>query len=65
MAYLRWDGGIVSLPEPDFNAMISGFRHDVVSTAIGVKWCAIGGATVEGDTTPLVEVDRCVAVVAD
>jgi len=66
MAYLRWDGGIVSLPEPDFNAIISGFRHDVVSTTILVKWCAVGGATVgEADTTPLVEVDECVAVVAE
>ena len=66
MAYLRRNGGIVSLPEPDLNAIISGFRHDVVSTTILVKWCAVGGATVgEADTTPLVEVDQCVAVVAE
>src|SRR5579863_7454916 len=67
MAYLRWDGRIVSLPEPDLDAIISGFRHDVVSTTIEVKWCAVGGggATVgEDDTTPLVGVGKCVAVVA-
>jgi hypothetical protein len=65
MAYRRWDGVIASLSEPDFNAGISRFRHDVVSTTIEVKWCAVGGATVgEGDTTPLVEVNKCVAVVA-
>ena len=65
MAYLLWDCVIASPPEPYFNAGISRSRHDIVSTTIEVKWCAVGGATVgEGDTTPLVGVSKCVAVVA-
>jgi len=66
LSYLRWDVGAVSRPEPDLNAVISRFGHDVISTTIEVKCCAVGGATVrDEDTTPLVVICRSPAAVTD
>jgi hypothetical protein len=64
--YLRWDIGAISWPEPDLNAVIPRFRHDVVSAAIVIKCRTVGEATVgEEDTTPLIEVDGGVAIGAE
>jgi len=64
--YLRWDIGAISWPEPDLNAVISRFRHDIVSATIVVKCSTVGEATVrEDDPTPLIEVDGGVAIGAD
>jgi hypothetical protein len=67
LAYLRWYvDAVVSRPEIDLNAEHSRSHHDVVSTAIHVKWRAVGRATfVEEDTTSFVGVDGRVAVGAN
>jgi len=62
--YLWWGVKAVSRPEPDLNAAISRFQHDVVSTTIEVKRGAVGGDICgELDATPLVEISVSIAVV--
>jgi hypothetical protein len=64
--YLWWYVGAVSRPEPDSNAAIPRSRHNVISAIIEVKCSAVGGDTVgEEHATPLVVIDRRIAVVAN
>ena len=65
MGYLYWDVGAVSFPEPDLNAALARFQHDVVSATVQVKCCAVGQATVQLNATPLVEIGESVAVVTE
>jgi hypothetical protein len=59
------DVGAFSWPEPDLNAAIARFRHDVVSAIVEVECGAVGQATVQLNATPLVEVGKSVAVVTE